>query len=190
MKVLIVYASTEGQTQKIATELLNFIKSETTSCDLLNAGDGFRLPVGSYDAFVLAASIHHSEHQSSMFHFIQDNKDLLNQKPCCFLSVSLSAALPDALHQQEAKSYLNTFLEHTGLQPRMSLCVAGALRYQEMDYFRRELARTILLRTMGTTDVDLSRDYEFTDYEEVYSLIETFLPVPTIKQDVDESTDI
>ena len=44
-----------------------------------------------------------------------------------------------------------------------------------MDYFRRELARTILQRTMGSTDVDLSCDYEYTDYEGLYSFIEQFL---------------
>ena len=173
-KVLVCYASTEGQTKKLALALRHELVDDA-DFTLLEADEAFALPLGNYDAFVLAASVHHWQHQSSMVNFVRDNLDLLTEKPSCFLSLSLSAALPDQEHQAEARSYMERFFEQTNWQPNVSLCVAGALRYKEMDYLRQTLAKLILERTLGTTDVDFSKDYDFTDYEEVYDFVRGFL---------------
>jgi menaquinone-dependent protoporphyrinogen oxidase len=57
----------------------------------------------------------------------------LQRRPTLFLSVSLSAAFPDGM--LEAQSYVNDFLVNTGWKPTQSLLIAGALRYDEYDYF-------------------------------------------------------
>lgn len=175
MKVLIVYGTTEGQTKKIAHALISYFKDQAVDLSAADANDLFNLDLNAYDVFIVMASVHHGEHQSAALHFVKDNKDLLNQKPSCFLSVSLNAALPDEEHLKETQHYVERFLEKTAWKPVASLCVAGAIRYTEMDYFRRELARSIIQRTLGTTSANLSQDFEFTDFEGLYSFVEAFL---------------
>ncbi len=173
MQVLVCYASTEGQTKNVALQLKELLPEYTMT--LLDANDAYRLPLADYDAFIVAASVHHWEHQTSILNFVRDNLKQLNQSPSCFLSLSLSAALPDEQHQAEAKSYAEKFLKHSSWQPSSYLCVAGALRYKGMDYFRQTLANLILERTLGTSDIDLSQDYDFTDYDEVHDFVKAFL---------------
>lgn len=173
MQGLLCYASTEGQTKHLALQLKKLLPDYDLT--LLDANDGYRLPLTDYDAFIVAASVHHWEHQTSSLNFVRDNLKQLKQSPSCFLSLSLSAALPDEQHQAEARSYVEKFLKHSSWQPSSYLCVAGALRYKGMDYFRQTLAKLILERTLGTSDIDFSKDYDFTDYDEVYDFVKAFL---------------
>jgi menaquinone-dependent protoporphyrinogen oxidase len=142
---------------------------ELADASELDAG----MTLGSYDAYIIGASVHQEGHQLSIRNFVTDHRQQLNAKPAAFFSVSLNAALADDWHQQEAQVYVDQFLETTGWQAAMTWLVAGALKNTQYDYFKKQLLHFVKQRTVGHLDSD--GDYEFTDWDDVNAFVESFL---------------
>ena len=173
-KLLIVYATTEGHTGKLARYLCDLLVDLGHEVQLAAAQDLYRSTnLAAYDAFIVGASVHEGKHQDSVSHFVKDNLEQLSRVPCAFFSVSLNAALDDFEHREETQGYLNEFLAETGFHPDRSALVAGALLNTEYDYFKRELMTYLTRRTVGKTN--LEQDYDFTDYEQLETFVQEFL---------------
>lgn len=173
-KVLVVYGSTEGHTFKLARFILTVIREAGFEAKLANANDLYRSDTSAgFDAVIVGASVHHGAHQTSVSNFVKDSLESLRKLPSAFFSVSLNAVLEDSDHQAEAQQYVTDFLEDTGWQPDRTTLVAGALRNTELDYFRRELARHIVQRTVPETNT--SENFDFTDYDHLKAFVSDFL---------------
>lgn len=162
-KVLILYASTHGQTEKIASKLavsmgLNDLDVVTKDIHE-NAGE---TPDG-YDAIVLAASIHAGHHQREMVNWVHRNIDGLAARPNAFVSVSLSSAEEDEESRAEELKYIEDFTRDTRWYPDHTEPVAGALLYREYNPFTRTLMKLIMKK--GGHPTDASHDYEYTDWD-------------------------
>src|SRR5690606_1371751 len=140
MNILVLYASTEGQTRKVAERAAAHAASaghEVTVCDL---GSDRKVPsIPAYDAVIAAASVHQGYHQESAVNFLAAEAEDLNRKKSAFISVSLSAAMADGM--AEAQSYVDRFLETTGWKPDACLLLAGAVRLSSYDYFERQVMK-------------------------------------------------
>lgn len=161
--ILIVYATTEGQTRKIAF----FAQDAVLSCG--RVGEVFDaalipndLDIEYYGAAILAGSLHQGKHQSSLTHFARRNATALNSMPVLFLSVSLSAVVDDESHRADCQRCIDDFLQETGLRPQQTLPVAGALKYLEYDWVKRMIMLSI--SKSENRDTDTSHDYEYTDW--------------------------
>ena len=95
----------------------------------------------------------------------------LQGRPTLFLSVSLSAAFPDGMF--EAQSYVDEFLVSTGWKPTQSLLIAGALRYDEYDYFKAQIIEHVVLKCREVEGA--KGDYEFTDWDTLCRAVESFV---------------
>ena len=172
MNILVVYGTTEGQTRKIAERIVERIGEHGPSAELL---DSISLPrdldVGAYDAMIVAGSVHQHRHQASVVHFVSEHLKQLNTKPTAFVSVSLAAELEE--DEREAQGYVDRFLAETGWRPTETVLVAGALRYTQYDFFKRQIMKLIVWKGGGPTDAD--RDYEFTDWDAVSEFVDSFL---------------
>ncbi|MDX2002342.1 MAG: menaquinone-dependent protoporphyrinogen IX dehydrogenase [Chitinophagales bacterium] len=168
MKILIVYGTTEGQTQKIAT----FLKDEAItlghSVKLVNALDEQPSPEG-YNMVFIGASLHAGGYQAAIRHYVQQHAETLNQLYSVFFSVSLTAAGDDQESWKELEEITTEFLHKTGWKPNMVKQIAGALKYTQYDFFKRFIMRMISKRAGGATDT--GQDYEYTDWE----LVKAFL---------------
>jgi len=91
--ILVLYATREGQTRKIAEHLAVTLRSRELPVEVMDAA---RLPaafnLASFDAAVLAASIHAGKHEPEMFRFVKEHREELGRMPSAFLSVSLTEA--------------------------------------------------------------------------------------------------
>ena len=97
MNVLIVYGTTEGQTRKIAEWIENHIRQCGHDAELRDsAAVASGLALERFDAFIVAASVHHEYHQESVRDFVMAHRQVLDAKPSAFISVSLSAVLQGA----------------------------------------------------------------------------------------------
>ena len=94
MEVLIVYATTEGQTRKIVERVAKDISYRGHSVELHNAGEpDASADLNTFYAFVVAGSVHQEQHQKAIKNFATAHRERLNASASAFISVSLSAAL-------------------------------------------------------------------------------------------------
>lgn len=172
MNVLVLYSSTEGQTKKIAERVASEIDGRGRNATTYDMGSEQKAPsISDFDAVIVAASVHQGFHQESAVNFVAAQRERLKSRKAAFLSVSLSAAMPDG--KAEAQGYVDRFVEATGWTPDASLSVAGAVRLSSYDYFERQVMKYIIARKGIVHDADV--DYECTDWPELEAFVETFL---------------
>lgn len=171
--ICIVYATGEGQTAKVAERLVEHLS------DLGHMAEAYHveelpnaLAITDYDGVLVGASIHRGKHQKRIKSFIGDHLDALSTLPSGFFQVSLSAAIADEESQAEALGYVDELIEETGWHPDRFAIFGGALRYSEYGFLTRSMMKYIAKRATG--DTDTSRDYEYTDWEEVEQFAEAF----------------
>jgi len=167
VRILIVYGTTEGHTAQIAGRMTTAIRAQGHEVELRDARDvRSQTLTEGFDGIIVGGSIHVGEHQSSLREFVQHNRDLLVQVPSAFFSVSLTAAEPDDEAAAETQAMVDKFIRETGWQPQQVETIAGALAYTQYNVFMRHLMK-LIVKCQGRTELDTSRDYDFTDWEAV-----------------------
>jgi menaquinone-dependent protoporphyrinogen oxidase len=168
----ILYATREGQTERIAQHIADALDVRGFTADVRNVRyDAPAIKLGDYTAVILAASVHCGKHEREMIRFIKDHLVELQHMPAAFLSVTLSQAgveLPSATNEQHALSaadvqqVLAKFHAATAWHPKYLMSVAGALRYSKYNFLIRFVMKRIARQSGGPTDT--SRDHEYTNW--------------------------
>ena len=170
--LLIAFASTEGQTRKIAERAAAIASKLGQNVEIY---DTSRIEdssaIDAFDAVIIAASVHEDRHQESAINFVSAHRDQLRRKNSALISVSLSAATPDG--QQEARTYATSFAAATGWSPRRTLLLGGALDWPDCDYFQRQVLAQILANR-GLTPDQKGR-HEFTDWNALEKFVTDFV---------------
>lgn len=181
--VLILYATREGQTRRIARHLAASLAASGISADVYDVNS---LPpyfqIEHYEAAILAASVHAGEHEKEMVEFAKSRHDELERLPTAFVSVSLAEAgaeLPTATANERAKAMSEVrkmifrFLDETAWHPSRVKPVAGALLYRQYNPFLRFVMKHIVARNGG--DTDTSRDHFYTDWAALDRFVNEFV---------------
>ena len=74
--------------------------------------------------------------------------------------------------QQELSNIIGRFLTGTGWRPTVTKPVAGALLYSRYNPFKRWMMKRIVQK--GGGDTDTSRDYEYTDWDDLRAFADEF----------------
>jgi menaquinone-dependent protoporphyrinogen oxidase len=160
--VLVVYGSTYGQTERIATRIATMLRQGGHRAEL-HRGD--RLPAGlaleSYQAAVIAASVLYGHHQRYIIAYVRAHAEWLNRVPSAFVSVCGAAGS----NPSEAQSFVDRLLQATGWRPGMIRSFTGAVAYTKYSWLMRWWLKRIS-RTKGLP-TDTSRDWDYTEWEEV-----------------------
>lgn len=174
-RILVVYGTTEGHTAKVAARIADVIRSEGHDVEIVDSKQVRReAPAGPYDGIIVGGSVHAGEHQSSLREFAKRNRELLERMPSAFFSVSLAAADADGEATAELRQLVDRFVAETGWRPGRVEFIAGALAYTQYNFFIRHLMK-LIVRRGGHTELDTSRDYEFTDWEAVERFARDFV---------------
>ncbi len=171
MQVLIAYATTEGQTRKIAEQLAAHVEKhghEVSVYDTRSTKPD--LDLNAFQSIFVAGSVHHGQHQESITSFVIAHRNELQAKPAALISVSLSVGMNEL---KEAQGYVDGFVSETGWQPEDVLLAAGALRYSEYDYFKQQIIKFLVMSKDKSAET--TRDHEFTDWDDVFSFADRFL---------------
>ncbi|MEQ8762526.1 MAG: menaquinone-dependent protoporphyrinogen IX dehydrogenase [Planctomycetota bacterium] len=164
MRCLIVYSSTEGQTEKIARALAERCRSQGHEAETREVSAA-EPDLSSYDRVIVGGSIHINKHQRALTRFVRERRDDLNRhQGTAFFSVSLSAS-GDEKDRAAARGLMKAFLERQEWRPRWQAIFAGAVRWKKYGFFKRFLIRQIIKRK--DPRADLSGDLEYTDWAEV-----------------------
>lgn len=164
MNFLVLYATTEGQTRKIAQFVADRIRVHNHNADLLDATDpaSTGVKLRGYDGVLISASLHIGKFQTSIEEFVRSRNQTLNGMRTMFLPVSLSAASKDADDIKGLADCTGQFLAETGWKPGETHNVAGAFRYTQYDFFKRWGMKLIAYQKGVSTDTN--RDLELTDW--------------------------
>ena len=175
MNILIAYATTDGQTRKIARFVADHLVDLGVSCELLNVEDAEGLELARFDRVVLAGSLHAGGYQKSLSAFVKARVGELARMQTLFLPVSLSAAGDDAEDWAGLRACLARFLAETGWTPGRIEHVAGAFRFTEYDFFRSWAMRRIAAQKGEVVDPD--SDKEYTDWPALAALLGDWVSV-------------
>lgn len=169
---LILYATTEGHTARIAERIAQRLRGKGRRVEIHRADAvPSSLEPAGYDGVIVGSSIHYGHHPRFLNALVRRFHAALTARPSAFFSVSLSAggarAKPEA-----ARRYLETFLRQVDWRPAQTATFAGALQYSKYGVFKRLLMR--MIAGMAGDDTDMTRDYEYTDWNAVDRFADEF----------------
>jgi menaquinone-dependent protoporphyrinogen oxidase len=167
-RVPVFYATSEGQTRRIAEAIASTLREQGFDSEPVELSR--RAPAPDWAALagaVVGASIHAGRHQRAAVRFVRDHARRLQALPAAFFSVSLSAGSKNPAEVTAARGIAAKFLAAAEWRPARIACVPGALAYTKYGFVTRWMMRRIAAREGAPTDT--SRDYEFTDWAAVRS---------------------
>lgn len=167
-RILVVYATREGQTEKIAGFLAKELQACGADVDVLNAADRSAADKdpGNYDKVVLGASLHAGRIEKELGAFIKARRRVLQSVSCHFFLVLMAAANQDLqVRERELRDAEAMVRRQLPMDVGPMEMIAGALRHTEYNWFIRWTMKRISARYGGATDT--SRDHEYTDCEQV-----------------------
>ena len=173
MKILIAYATTDGQTRKIARFAADRLADAGHAVELLDVADAEGLDLQRFQGVIVGGSLHAGGYQKSLIRFVTGAKAALAAKPTLMLAVSLSAAGDDAEDWAGLRKCLAEFEADTGWTPAQVEHVAGAFRFSEYDFFRAWAMRRIADQKGEV--VEAGKDKEYTDWVKLGSVLEAWL---------------
>jgi menaquinone-dependent protoporphyrinogen oxidase len=161
-RILVVYGTAYGQTERITRRIVDRLTSRGHGVCMYK-GDSLpkHLRLDDYDEVVVAASIIRGRHQRYIRDFARRHHEHLNRMRSAFVSVSGSAQGSP----EQARRYIDDFVQQTGWNPRFPASFAGSMAYTQYGPLLRWITKVVSQRSGGPTDT--SRDHEFTDWQAV-----------------------
>ena len=168
-RTLIVYATREGQTEKVAVEIARHLRSAGGDVEILNADDRLataRLDLSGFDQFVFGASMHAGGLEKELVEFINARAQSIKARPRSLFVVLLSAATKNpALRARSLADARQKIDDQLRLDFDDTEFIAGALMYSRYSWPLKWLMKRIAKQAGG--DTDTVRDYEYTDWQQV-----------------------
>jgi menaquinone-dependent protoporphyrinogen oxidase len=178
--ILVLYATREGQTRRIAEHIAESIRAHGRESQLAEVATAQEPALTDYGAVILAASVHLGKHEREMVQFVREHRDALQKLPTVFLSTSMAEAAaeqgPESRRDQahaEAEQRIEEFFAATGFRTNLYKAVAGALLYTQYNWLVRLVMKQISKSEGVSTDT--SRDYEYTDWVDLDRFIDGLL---------------
>ncbi|RZV08048.1 menaquinone-dependent protoporphyrinogen oxidase [Natrinema hispanicum] len=173
VSILVCYGTGEGQTATVADRIVDVLTGRGHDATAIRADDlPSAVDLEAFDAVLVGASVHMGTHQQSVRTFVIEHREQLAARPTGFFQLSMSSAVADESRQAEAAGYVETFLEDTDWHPDRIARFGGALRYSKYGFLKRLVMKRIAKTATG--DTDTSRDYEYTDWDEVETFAADF----------------
>lgn len=171
---LILYASTHGQTEKIAGYMAGRLRAQGVGARALDV-QAAELPQrwAEIDGLYIGGSLYVRRFQRALDAFIRQHRVALNAHPnAVFFSVSASAA--NAPGREAVTALVNAYLASVGWRPKECAHVAGAVKYPRYGALTRWMMQRISRKEGG--GVDTRYVYEYTDWGAVDELLRRHTP--------------
>lgn len=169
-KILIVYGSKHGQTEKISNFIKEKLASKDFNVEIVNIKNHNFVISENYQAIIIASSINVGGHLKDISKFIAKNLKKINSTKSYFLSVGIGICSKKLNEQEKTKKMAIDFCSNLKWDVTEIKSVAGALAYTKYNFLLKLLCKTIA-SILGLPNKDLSKDYEFTDWKDLESFI-------------------
>jgi len=179
MRVLLVFGTTHGHTQKVAGFVVDRLGRQGHHVVVANAGDGRPFPdARTFDAILVAASVHLGRYQAAVIRFVREHRAAISARANAFISVSLSAAGHDPDDAAGLQKCVADFMRATDWAPQLIQHVAGAFRYTAYHFLTRYVMKYMAYRKGAPTDT--RHDYELTDWDDLARFVDRFVSTATV----------
>ena len=162
---LIIFSSTDGQTQKICKRIMEFEKNKNDS-QIVSISEARNVDLSQFQRIIIGASIRYGKHKPDLYNFIESNIDEISNKENAFFSVNVVARKPEK-NTPNTNPYMKKFLFKTPWKPKSLAVFAGKIDYTKYNFIEKHMIRFIMWMTKGPTDT--KNTYEFTDWSKVDS---------------------
>jgi menaquinone-dependent protoporphyrinogen oxidase len=142
--ILVVYASHDGQTRRIADWVATVIQARGHLVELLDAAqDSQDRDLSRFQAVLIGSPIRAQGYLRPVVRFIQSHRTALDALPTLFFSVGL--AIVSKTHDGRAQTMrlVEKLVAETGWRPGRVELVAGALQYSRYNFLVRFVMRRI-----------------------------------------------
>jgi menaquinone-dependent protoporphyrinogen oxidase len=171
--VLIAYATSYGQTAKIARTMADRLMASGEAVTLVNVRNHPRdFHPAEFHGVIIGGSIIGGHHHRALVRFVSEHRAVLNATPSAFFSVSGSAGSPLETERAHARRFVAEFLTKTGWRPMVAETIAGAMAYTKYNPVLRWFIKRMAKSAGGPTDT--SRDHESTDWAQVERFVAAF----------------
>jgi menaquinone-dependent protoporphyrinogen oxidase len=172
MKVLLLYTSREGQTEKIMRHIKAMLEKQC-QCDCVKLETHTMIDLNAYQAIIIGTSIRYGYYPPLIKKFIQNHATQLNSIYSAFFGVNLVARKVNK-NTPQTNLYTRKFLNSIDWQPNLTAVFAGALYYPRYNLFDRYMIRFIMWLGKGETDISKPM-IEYTDWNQVNVYAEQFM---------------
>jgi menaquinone-dependent protoporphyrinogen oxidase len=174
MKILIAYATTHGQTARIARRIAERLRSKGAEVVVDDVRSLPRaLDLSHFDAVMLGSYVHGDRYARRLTRFIRRHVAELKATPSAFFSVCLLQLSKNAAKREATLRVPALRLTPLGWKPDMVELVAGALTWTKYGFFGSRLMKAIWKGELG--ELDTTRDQIFTDWAAVDRFADAFL---------------
>jgi len=167
--ILILYATREGQTEKVAARIATHLKKAGVNVQLINAQDKTvieDIDLDAFDLLVFGASMHAGGLEQELVELINSHNEQIELKVRSFFLVLLSAATKDSkLRREWLEDARRKMDEQIQVQFQNVEMIAGALIYSKYSLPLKWIMKRIAKKAGEGTDI--SKDYEYTDWQQV-----------------------
>jgi menaquinone-dependent protoporphyrinogen oxidase len=164
-RILVLYSTTDGHTRKVACAISETLRTANLDVDVVNAAGRFDPLPEDYDGVIVAAPVRAGRYPKDVRHWVRRHAESLRNRASAFVSVCLSVLDRRPAAAAAIERMLQQFFDETGWHPSVSKVVAGALPYTQYNWLTRWMMRRIVAKAHG--DTDTSRDYEYTDWNDL-----------------------
>jgi len=172
--VLVVYATQQGQTEKIARYIAQSLAAAGHNSELFDVAHPTpRLDFGRFQCAIVGGPIHAQGYPRALLRFVRKNRAFFERVPAAFFSVGLAVASRTSDGRAQTDPLVQKFLAQAGWNPQRVELIAGALKYSQYNPLIRLIMRRIAAKEGGETDT--SRDYEYTDFAAVERFAREFV---------------
>lgn len=173
-RILVAFASREGQTEKIAHHIARRIEDKGLATRLIDLMKGpAEAGADDCDAVILAGSIHRGRHDQELSHFIMRHAPALRRVPSAFVCVSLSAASMHSHDRAAIDELAQSFFYDIGWYPDQLEHVAGAVRDKQLNLLERYAVHTVMYQKDIPSDP--TGDTELTDWTALDAFVDGFV---------------
>lgn len=163
-KIAILYASRDGQTQKISQRIQARLINKMLTVSLFAINDFSGEQLSEFDFIILGAPIRYGKHLPEMLTFIKQYQESLAEKHTAFFSVNLTARKANR-NTPETSNYVKKLFATLSWQPNFIGVFAGKLNYPQYRFIDKHMIRFIMWLTKGPTDKNTV--IEYTDWKQI-----------------------
>ncbi len=177
-RIAIVIATKHGQTIKIANRVKTSLLDRGFSVHLYQVKsdeDVSTMSVERFDAVIVGGPVYRGQLPSRLIQWTKTHLQTLNVKPTALFTVSLNAADTKPEARIEDMHQIGNALDRTGLKPRLTVSLIGALNFTQYGFLERWIMKRISASASGPTDTRV--DHELTDWIAVDRFAQEFVDV-------------